>query len=284
MKWEDRGRSANVEDRRARSGPARAGVPLGIGGVLLLVAISLLTGTDLFALLGVSPGAPQTQSPGASQQELAAEEEQVRFVSFVLDDIQGTWAQIFTNSGMNYPAAQMVLFRQAVESACGVAPSSAGPFYCPGDRKMYIDLAFYEVLRERYGAPGDFAEAYVIAHEMGHHVQNLLGTLSEVRQQQQAQPSAANRYSVALELQADCFAGIWASSAGSRSLLESGDLQEGLAAAAAVGDDRLSGTSGRIVNQESFTHGTSAQRMQWFQTGYDSADPQRCDTFTVLLN
>lgn len=290
MKWEDRGRSANLEDRRGANRPATAGgrvggagLPLGIGGIILVIAISAVTGVDLLSLLGLgTTPAPTTTNAPVSQQELATEEGKVRFVSFVLDDIQGAWQAIFERSGIQYADAQMVLFRQGVQSACGTAPSSAGPFYCPADRKMYIDLSFYDVLRERYGAPGDFAEAYVIAHEIGHHVQNLLGTLGEVQAGQRAQPANANRLSVALELQADCYAGVWAASAGSRGLLERGDLEEGLGAAAAVGDDRLSGASGRIVNQESFTHGTSAQRMQWFRTGYDTGDPQRCDTFSSL--
>lgn len=287
MKWEDRGRSPNLEDRRAAGRPARAGgvgLPLGIGGLLLIVAISAITGIDLSSLLGMgTPTSPGAAMPPVSEEELATEEGKVRFVSFVLDDIQDTWSGIFANSDLAYPDAQMVLFREAVQSECGVAPSAAGPFYCPVDTKMYIDLSFYDTLRQRYGAPGDFAEAYVIAHEIGHHVQNLLGTLGEVQSAQRAQPANANRYSVALELQADCFAGVWAASAGSRGLLERGDLEEGLGAAAAVGDDRLSGASGRVVNQQSFTHGTSAQRMQWFSTGFDSGDPQRCDTFSALL-
>lgn len=287
MKWEDRGRSANVEDRRAAGTPTRSGgvgLPLGIGGLLLIVAISAITGVDLTSLLGLGGTAsPGTTASPVTEQELATEEGKVRFVSFVLDDIQDTWTGVFNNSDLAYPDAQMVLFREAVQSACGVAPSAAGPFYCPVDRKMYIDLSFYDTLRQRYGAPGDFAEAYVIAHEIGHHVQNLLGTLGEVQSAQRAQPANANRYSVALELQADCYAGVWAASAGSRGLLERGDLEEGLGAAAAVGDDRLSGASGRVVNQESFTHGTSAQRMQWFRIGYDSGDPQRCDTFSAML-
>lgn len=287
MKWEDQGRSRNLEDRRASRGPIRggAGIPLGIGGLLLLVAISAITGVDLLALLGLGGGsAPTTTTTRpVSEAELATEEGKVRFVSFVLDDIQDTWSEVFANSQLQYPEAQMVLFRDAVESACGVAPAAAGPFYCPVDRKMYIDLAFYDVLRERYGAPGDFAEAYVIAHEIGHHVQNLLGTLGEVQSAQRSQPQVANSYSVALELQADCYAGVWAAGANARGLLERGDLEEGLGAAAAVGDDRLSGASGRVANQESFTHGTSQQRMQWFSTGFETGDPQRCDTFSALL-
>lgn len=277
MKWEDRGRSKNLEDRRGSSGPVGRGIPLGIGGILLIVALSAITGTDLFALLGINQGGPATTTTPATQEELAAEEEQVRFVSFVLDDVQTTWSGLV--SGGTYPAATLVLYRQAVESGCGVAPSAAGPFYCPTDQKVYIDLSFYDTLRERYGAPGDFAEAYVIAHEVGHHVQNLTGTLGQVRQSQQANPAEANALSVALELQADCYAGVWASSADARGIMERGDIEEGLGAAAAVGDDRLSSQAGRTVNQETFTHGSSQQRMQWFTTGFHSGDPNACDTF-----
>lgn len=277
MKWEDRGRSANLDDRRRASGPRRAGVPLGIGGVLLVLAISAITGVDLTSILGTGSG-PQTQAP-VNEQELQAEEEQVRFVSFVLDDVQATWTQLV--SGGTYPDATLVLYRDAVQSGCGVAPSAAGPFYCPADTSIYIDLSFYDILRDRYGAPGDFAQAYVIAHEIGHHVQNLVGTLSEVRGAQQAQPANANALSVALELQADCYAGVWAASADRRGILERGDLEEGLGAAAAVGDDRLSSQAGRTVNQETFTHGSSQQRMQWFTTGFESGAPGSCDTFTA---
>lgn len=274
MKWEDRGRSRNLEDRRA-AGPARMGVPLGIGGVVLVYVLSLVTGVDLTSILGGGPSS-QVNSPPVSQEELAAEEEQVRFVSFVLDDLQETWAQMVQGQ---YPDATLVLYRDAVESGCGVAPAAAGPFYCPLDTSVYVDLSFYDTLRQRYGAPGDFAQAYVLAHEIGHHIQNLTGTLSQVRQGQQSAPGQANELSVALELQADCYAGVWAASAGARGILESGDVQEGLNAAAAVGDDRLSGMAGRSANQETFTHGSSAQRMTWFQTGFESGDPNACDTF-----
>ncbi|HZJ08822.1 MAG TPA: neutral zinc metallopeptidase [Trueperaceae bacterium] len=278
MKWEDRGRSENLQDRRRVSGPRRAGIPLGIGGVLLVFAISALTGIDLSSLFGMSPSTPAQQSP-VSEQELAAEEEQVRFVSFVLDDVQATWEQLVT--GGSYPDATLVLYRDAVQSGCGVAPAAAGPFYCPNDTSVYVDLSFYDTLRERYGAPGDFAQAYVIAHEIGHHVQNIVGTLGDIRSAQQAQPNSANELSVALELQADCYAGVWAASADERGILERGDLEEGLGAAAAVGDDRLSSQAGRSVNQETFTHGSSEQRMRRFTTGFQGGDPASCDTFTA---
>lgn len=275
MKWEDRGRSRNLEDRRGAAGPRRAGIPLGIGGVLLVLAISAITGVDLSGLLGMGTSGVQQAPP--SQQELAGEEEQVRFVSFVLDDVQATWEQLVTGGG--YPDATLVLYRDAVQSGCGVAPAAAGPFYCPLDTSVYVDLSFYDTLRERYGAPGDFAQAYVLAHEIGHHVQNIVGRLEEVRSAQAAQPANANQLSVALELQADCYAGVWAASADSRGILERGDLEEGLGAAAAVGDDRLTRQAGRTPNQETFTHGSSEQRMQWFTTGFQSGDPSSCDTF-----
>ncbi len=283
MKWEDRGRSKNLDDRRGRRSVGRTAVPLGIGGVLLVFALSALTGTDLFALLGLSPGggggAPA--GPPPTQQELSLEEEHVRFVSYVLDDVQATWSDVFERSDLGYQDATLVLYRDAVESGCGVAPSASGPFYCPTDAGIYLDLSFYETLRERYGAPGDFAEAFVLAHEIGHHIQNLTGTMAEVRQAQQARPDTANEWSVALELQADCYAGVWAASAEARGILEHGDLEEGLGAAAAVGDDRLVGRAGRIPNQETFTHGSSAQRMEWFRTGFGTGDPTACDTIAA---
>lgn len=275
MKWEDRGRSRNLEDRRA-AGPARMGLPLGIGGLLLVLAISALTGIDLSAILGTGP--TSQVAPPVSQEELAAEEGQVRFVSFVLDDVQGTWRELVQGE---YPDATLVLYRDAVESACGLAPAAAGPFYCPLDAKVYVDLSFYDDLQDRYGAPGDLAQAYVIAHEIGHHLQNLTGTLDQVRQAQQSAPAQANALSVALELQADCYAGVWAASADRRGILETDDIQEALNAAAAVGDDRLSGMAGRAANQETFTHGSSEQRTRWFATGFETGDPNACDTFTA---
>ncbi len=275
MKWEDRGRSRNLEDRRA-AGPARMGIPLGIGGVLLVYVISLVTGIDLTSILGGGPSQVSTSPP--TQEELNAEEGQVRFVSFVLDDLQATWSQMGEGQ---YPEATLVLYRDAVESGCGVAPAAAGPFYCPLDTSVYVDLSFYDTLRQRFGAPGDFAQAYVLAHEIGHHIQNITGTLPQVHEAQQANPGIANQLSVALELQADCYAGVWAASAEARGILEPGDVQEGLNAAAAVGDDRLSGMAGRTANQETFTHGSSEQRMTWFSTGIRGGDPNACDTFSA---
>ncbi len=257
-------------------------MPLGIGGILLLIAFSAITGTDLFALLGLGTGTPSGPAAAPpSQVDLAAEEDHVRFVSFVLDDVQSTWSAAFTQSGLTYPEARLVLYRDAVETACGVAPAAVGPFYCPPDTSVYLDLSFYETLRERYGAPGDFAEAYVIAHEIGHHVQHATGTMDAIRAEQQSRPADANELSVALELQADCYAGVWASSADARGIMSHGDLEEGLNAAAAVGDDRLSHAAGRSPNQETFTHGSSEQRKAWFGTGFDTGDPSACDTFGV---
>jgi uncharacterized protein len=283
MKWEDQGRSRNLEDRRGRRAPVgRAGIPLGIGGILLLIVVSLVTGTDLFALLGLDGGtatAPAATPPAG--QVATADEEHVRFVSFVLDDVQATWQELFEERGLTYQEAQLVLYRDAVESACGLAPAATGPFYCPADANVYLDLSFYETLRDRYGASGDLAEAYVIAHEIGHHVQAQTGTMEGMRRAQQSRPEEANELSVALELQADCFAGVWAAAADVGGLLEHGDLEDGLAAAAAVGDDRLSARGGRVPQQETFTHGTSEQRSSWFRTGFETGDPDACDTFAA---
>ena len=282
MRWEDRGPSRNVEDRRARGG---VGVPLGIGGTVILLVLSLILGTDLFALLGISPQV--STGPSATPPEVSespAEEELFSFVSYVFDDTQAMWQDSFEASGTPYQESTLVVYRQAVESECGVAPSAVGPFYCPLDGNVYLDLSFYEALRRQLGAPGDFAQAYVIAHEMGHHVQNLLGIASDVRSAQSSNPDMANRLSVAMELQADCLAGVWASTVEARGDLERGDVEEGLRAAAAVGDDRLvrGGGGAAGIDEETFTHGTSEQRTTWFRTGYQQGDPAACDTFSQL--
>ncbi len=225
---------------------------------------------------GGSGGSPfDVAAPGPTR-STPQEEELVEFVSFVLDDVQDVWRREIRS----YPDAKLVLFRDAVQSGCGFAQGAMGPFYCPADQKAYIDLAFYEELRRRFGAPGDFAQAYVLAHEIGHHVQKVLGIEPRVRAAQQRNPSRANALSVAMELQADCFAGIWAHSTAQRDLLERGDVEEGLAAAAAVGDDRIQQMSGRGVNPEAFTHGSSEQRVAWFRRGLQSGDPDVCDTFS----
>jgi uncharacterized protein len=276
MLWKDQGRSSNIEDRRGFGG--RAG--MGIGGSAVLLILSLLFGRNLFEETGTTPGVTTTQSDGRlAPADSAREEPQVRFVSFVLDDAQATWAKILPQYGARYEDAGLVLFRDATQTACGTGQSAMGPFYCPLDSKVYIDLSFYNELQQKFGAAGDFAQAYVIAHELGHHVQHLLGTDAKVRRAQQSDRGLANDLSVRLELQADCFAGVWGKSTQQRNILQAGDVEEGLNAAASVGDDRIqSRTTGR-VNPESFTHGTAAQRASWFRRGFDSGDPRQCDTF-----
>jgi len=208
-----------------------------------------------------------------------AEQREVQFVSFVLDDAQNTWKQVLPKYGAQYRDAKLVLFRDVVQPGCGTAESATGPFYCPADQKVYIDLGFYDELKQRYGASGDFAQAYVLTHEIGHHVQNLLGLDSKVRQLQRARPDLANQLSVRLELQADCLAGVWGHSTDQRNILEAGDVEKAMTAASAIGDDRLQRMAGRGVNPDSFTHGSSADRVKWFQTGFTSGDVAACNTF-----
>ncbi len=244
--------------------------------LLIVLAVSCLTGTNPLTLLQVveqaNPGQTQSVPTGAPTGDPAAE-----FVSVVLGDTEDTWTRVFQAAGKTYQAPVLVLFEDAVRSACGNASASTGPFYCPADQKVYLDLSFFRELDRRFGAPGDFAQAYVVAHEVGHHVQNLLGINRQMSQaQQRGSERDANALSVQMELQADCFAGVWGHHAGKRGMLDSGDVEEGLAAAAAIGDDRLTG--GR-VSPESFTHGTSAQRAQWLRQGLSSGDTNSCDTF-----
>jgi len=278
MRWSPGHRSANVEDRRGGGGRfIRGAGGLGIGTLVILLILSLVFKRDFFSLVGAGgvETAPETAA-GPPAETTPEEERLVSFVSFVLDDAQNVWQQ---QMGSSYRPAKLVLFRDAVQSACGFAESATGPFYCPGDEKVYIDLGFYEELQQRFGAPGDFAQAYVLAHEIGHHVQNLLGTEAEVRRTRQERADLANEMSVRLELQADCYAGVWAHSTGQRKLLEQGDVEEGLGAAAAVGDDRLQRMGGGRVVPESFTHGSSEQRQQWFRRGLEAGRPDACDTF-----
>jgi predicted metalloprotease len=252
---------------------------IGLGGAAVLLVLSLIFKQNFFALLGgdgSSSAAPTASGPVASTPE---EDKQVQFVSFVLDDAQSTWEKLFRERGQPYEHAKLVLFRDAIQSACGFAEAATGPFYCPGDERVYIDLGFYDELQRRFGAPGDFAQAYVLAHELGHHVQRLLGTEAKVRQEQQQRPDRANELSVGLELQADCYAGVWGHETAQRQLLEVGDVEEGLAAAAAVGDDRIQRMSGQAVHPEAFTHGSAAQRATWFKRGLESGRPEDCDTF-----
>jgi predicted metalloprotease len=281
MRWSSGGRSSNLEDRRGGGGRFIGGAGgLGAGTIIILIILSLVFKRDMFQLVGdsgVGTG-PETAS-GPPAETTPAEERLVDFVSFVLDDAQGVWGQLLPQHGVQYRPARLVLFRDAIQSACGLGEAATGPFYCPGDEKVYIDLGFYQELQQRFGAPGDFAQAYVLAHEIGHHVQNVLGTEAEVRRARGNRPDLGNQLSVRLELQADCYAGIWAHSTAQRDLLERGDVEEGLGAAAAVGDDRIQRMGGGRVAPEAFTHGSSEQRLEWFQRGFKSGRLDDCDTF-----
>lgn len=254
---------------------ARGGT-IGCGTLLVLIVLSVIFKQDFVSLLGPSLATEAPSSAPGDFQTSPQEEELVEFMSFVLDDLQATWARELPS----YRETQMVLFRDSVRSACGIAGSATGPFYCPGDGKVYLDLGFFDELHRRFGAPGDFAQAYVIAHEVGHHVQNLIGVERQVRQLQSQRPGDANELSVRMELQADCFAGVWGNSTDERGILEPGDAEEGMRAAAAIGDDRIQRMSQGYVAPESFTHGSSEQRMEWLRRGLESGDPERCDTFS----
>ena len=247
----------------------------GVGMLLIVLAVSCLTGTNPLALLQMAEQAAPQQTQevptGAPAGDPAAE-----FVAVVLGDTEETWNRVFQSTGKRYQEPVLVLFEGSVQSACGGASSASGPFYCPADQKVYLDLSFFRELDQRFGAPGDFAQAYVVAHEVGHHVQHLLGINRQVQEAQQQRRAGANQLSVALELQADCFAGVWGHHASRKQLLDQGDVEEGLAAAAAIGDDRL--TKGR-VSPESFTHGTSEQRARWLRQGLSTGDVKSCDTF-----
>lgn len=291
MRWTSGGRSRNLEDRRGGSAggggfsrPVMRGGGIGIGGFLLLLVLSFVFKQDLLTPFLGGGGMDMSAGDGTATAPLndPSEERQVEFVSFVLDDTEAVWTKIFAQDGSRYAAPRLVLFRDAVQSACGFADAATGPFYCPGDHKAYVDLSFFEELHRRFGAPGDFAQAYVLSHEIGHHVQNLLGVERQVRQLQRQNPRAQNELSVRMELQADCFAGVWAHSTAKRNLLEAGDVEEALRAAAAVGDDHIQKMTRGRVSPESFTHGTSAQRMEWFRRGMQSGDPAGCDTFQGL--
>ena len=287
MRWTPGGESNDIEDRRDQDsgsggggfgGFGFGGMHIGIGGAVVLLVLSLIFKTNFFALLGgggsVTPGPVATSQPNPARD--AAEKPLVQFVSFVLDDTQNTWTQVLpAQTGKQYHHAKLVLFRNYTQSGCGSAQSATGPFYCPGDEKVYIDLGFYDELKRRFGAPGEFAQAYVLAHEIGHHVQNILG----IERRVQGNSHGADSASVHLELQADCFAGIWAHSTQQRGLLEQGDVESALGAAAAVGDDRLQKMSSGHVAPDSFTHGTSQQRMDWFNKGFQNGSIEACNTF-----
>ena len=283
MRWTPGGQSPDIEDRRSEGGGGGfqlGGRHIGIGGALVLLALSLIFRQNFFSLLGVggdSAGSAVSQSDPARDQ---AEQPVAQFVSFVLDDAQNTWTQLLPQqTGTAYRHAKLVLFRDYIESGCGSAQSATGPFYCPEDEKVYIDLGFYDELERRFGAHGQFAQAYVLAHEIGHHVQKLLGIEAKVQSAMQSDRRAANPLSVKLELQADCLAGVWAHSTQQRGLLEKGDVESALSAASAVGDDRLQKMASGHVSPDSFTHGTSEQRMHWFTAGFENGLITACDTF-----
>ncbi|BDA73480.1 neutral zinc metallopeptidase family [Rivularia sp. IAM M-261] len=279
MRWQLGRRSDNVEDRRGTSisGPVVGG---GIGALVLSLIVALLGGDPSVIL---QQGGSRTNNPpvNSPRPRSATDDQAAEFVSVVLADTEDVWNQIFRENGRNYVEPRLVLFTGRVESACGLASSATGPFYCPADEKVYIDLSFYRDLKNKYQAPGDFAQAYVIAHEVGHHVQNELGILNKVnRLRSQVSKTQANQLSVRLELQADCFAGVWANRAQrSRQILEQGDIEEAINAASSVGDDRLQQRSQGYVVPDSFTHGTAAQRATWFKRGIQSGNIDQCDTF-----
>ena len=279
MRWTPGGISNDVEDDRSSSGGGGflGGIHIGIGGILILLVLSFIFKRDLLTpFLGGSSTTESTQSAPATPQQSAAEQREVQFVSFVLDDVQNTWTKIIPN----YRHAKLVLYRGGIDSACGLAQTATGPFYCPGDEKVYLDLSFFNELKNQLGAGGEFAQAYVIAHEIGHHVQKIVGTENKVRQEVQSNPKMANAISVRVELQADCYAGVWANSTEQRDLLEKGDLESAVNAAAAVGDDHLQKMETGRVMPDKFTHGTSAQRTYWFKQGFTSGSPSACDTFS----
>ena len=285
MRWStgDRG---NINDMRGRSGGGGM-IPLGIGGVIVVGLLSLFTGVDFFSILGGggSGGPASGTAVGTSGKVNASptEEKVVDMVDAVARDVQQTWTETL---GSRYQPTKVTLFRDSIQSACGYAGAVSGPFYCPGDRNVYLDLSFFDELTRRFGAGGDFAQAYVLAHEFGHHVQNISGIEAQVRQQQRADPRSVNALSVRLELQADCYAGVWGHTAAKpgraasgKVELDPGDLEEALRAAAAIGDDRLQKLGSGRVMPEKFTHGSSEQRVTWFRRGFDSGDPRQCDTF-----
>ena len=281
MRWSDMRRSDNVEDRRGMS-VGGAGLKLGGGGLLLILVLSVLTGTNPLDLLsGLEEASPPAVDRGPERKP-PTDDPQADFIRAVLGDIEDTWGKLFEQGGGTYEAPRLVLFSGAVDSACGQASAAVGPFYCPPDRKVYLDLTFFRELSDRFGAPGDFARAYVVAHEVGHHVQNLLGTSDRVqRQRSRMDQASANALSVRLELQADCYAGVWGYYAARRNILEPGDVESALAAASAIGDDRLQKQARGYVVPESFTHGSSAQRVRWFRAGLESGEVRRCDTFAA---
>ena len=279
MQWQGRRESGNIEDRRGMGGMG-VGLPVGggVGGLVLLLLFSWLTGTNPLDLISTT-SVPEDQTVGTTG--VRDKDPEARFISVVLGDTEDTWREVFRKRGQAYVPPVLVLFDGATQSACGVGRSEVGPFYCSADRKVYLDLSFFRELDQRFGAPGDFAQAYVVAHEVGHHVQNLLGISESVTAaRSRGDDRQSNALSVRLELQADCFAGLWGHYAQGRGLLEPGDADEGLNAAAAIGDDRLQRMSRGEVIPETFTHGSSADRVRWLRRGLDGGTIESCDTFS----
>ncbi len=281
MRWDDLRESTNVEDVRASTGGG-AGLKLGVGGTLLALAASYFLGIDPRLLLGLMSAVPTQQSAPAAHYG-TPQDEQGRFIAAVLGETEATWSAIFQQSGLEYVPPKLVLYRNAMPTACGTGRAAAGPFYCPLDRKVYLDLSFFQQLADEFQAPGQFAEAYVLAHEVGHHVQNLIGIAEQVRgAQERSSHAQANQLSVKLELQADCFAGVWARHADeTKHILEQGDVESALRAASAVGDDTLQRREQGYAVPESFTHGTSAERVSWFKRGMAGGAIESCNTFSA---
>jgi predicted metalloprotease len=293
MRWGDMRPSDNVEHRSGGGGgggfPLGGGMRLGGGAIILIIIVSLIFGINPLSLLGMLEGggpvvAPQqqTQPAPSAQRAPAAQKPEFEFVRRVVGDTEDVWTALFKNMGSRYEPPKLVTFDGAVRSACGTASAAAGPFYCPLDRQVYLDTSFFQQLSQRFGAPGDFAAAYVIAHEIGHHVQNLLGTMEKFEASaQRVDARQRNALSVRLELQADCYAGVWGFYAAKRNLLEPGDVEEGLRAASAVGDDAMQKASRGYVVPDAFTHGSAAQRVRWFRQGLSTGDPRSCNTFAA---
>ena len=286
MKWKRKQRSGDLVDRRGSPGIGTIGAGGGVVGLVVVLLFMFLgggdgggTGIEIDDVFGQFQ--PQSEGGEGLPPDADPDAELVDFMSFVLDDVQNFWEDTFTQANKDYERAKLVLFTGSTNSACGGATSAIGPHYCPADQNVYLDLDFFRELRKRFGAPGDFAQAYVLAHEIGHHIQNILGTEAQVRREQRANPDDENELSVRMELQADCYAGVWAFTVFERDLESSGDLAEGLEAAASVGDDRIQEQAGQDVNPESWTHGSSEQRMEWFKRGFADGDPNDCDTFST---
>lgn len=279
MRLDDERSSSNVEDRRRSR--VSGGRSIGIG-TIVMVLVAMYFGVDPTTILNMGQG--MSQMPSETAESIPENDDMAIFVSKVLGSTEDTWDKIFQQSGYQYPAPKLVLFRGQTSTACGTGQAAMGPFYCPADKKVYIDLGFYDEMKNRFNAPGDFAQAYVIAHEVGHHIQNLMGTSDKVQQARQSarNDAEANQYSVRLELQADCYAGVWAHHAdGKNRILEAGDVEEAMRAAAAIGDDALQKQAQGYTVPDSFTHGTSEQRMRWFNQGLTVGDINKCDTFSV---